>query len=428
MILSEKLMKDDSHLAQPQPLTSVERSQKMAAALSSYARALTFENRSRRNLYRLAGLAPRTRDRIFSILMVLLIGVTFILPMIASVGYYTFVASPGFVSQVRFIVRSSTPLLSRERYSSNTVEPKEKIVQDTAILLNYLNSPAIIQDMQSKIDLYKLFGRSEIDFLSRLSSDSTQDDVLRYWSKHIHTYVNPKSGIVELEVTAYSPQEAHDIVQLVLRLAEERVNKLSSGMWEDLRLSTQRDVDAATKDVADLRGKFRDTQNQTGVFDVELSAQRIITVLTTVESNIAELKSRRQALGATVGSATPQIADLDRRIAAAETQANSLRAQTAGSPLGNGTNLAGYSTIFDKLKLDLSLAEGRLKAALKDLEKVRLVSSLQLVYVDSFIEPTVPDSNKYPNIGLSIFLSLLMCLTACGIACGTLLLIRKKLD
>ncbi|KQY79117.1 hypothetical protein ASD52_04715 [Ensifer sp. Root142] len=415
-------------MIETKPLTSLERSQKMAAALSSYARALTFENRSRRNLYRLAGLAPRTRDRVLSILMIFLIGVTLVLPMIGSIGYYAFLASPGYVSQVRFIVRSSTPLLSRDRYSSDTVEPKEKIVQDTAVLLNYLESPAIIQDMEKYVDLHRLFGGSGIDFLSRLPADATQRDILKYWEKHAYTYVNPKSGIVELEITAYSPQDAHDLVQLVLRLSEDRVNKLSSEMWDDLRVSTQREVDRATVEVADLRGMLRDTQNQTGVFDVNLSAQRIVSVLTTVESSIAELKSRRQALGETVASDTPQIADLDRRIAAAEDQAKSLRAQAAGTTEQGGTNLAGYSTLFDKLKLDLSLAEARLKAALKDFEKVKLVSSLQLVYVDNFIEPTLPDSNEYPNIGLSLFLSLLACLAACGIACGGVMMVRQKLD
>ncbi|MGF6160675.1 capsular polysaccharide transport system permease protein [Ensifer sp. KUDG1] len=422
------MQKDDGRLIEAKPVTSLERSQRVAAALSSYARALTFENRSRRNLYRLAGLAPRARDRVFSILIMFLIGTTLFLPMIASIGYFVFLASPGYVSEVRFIVRSSTPLLSRDRYSSNNVEPKEKIVQDTAILLNYLASPAIIQDMQKQVDLHSLFGGSNIDFLSRLSADATQDDMLEYWKKHAHTYVNPKSGIVELEVTAYSPQDARDLVQLVLRLSEERVNKLSSGMWQDLRSSTERDVDLATKDVADLRGKFRDTQNQTGVFDIALSAQRLASVLTSVESNIAELRSRRQALSETVAINTPQIADLDRRIAAAEDQANDLRAQAAGSTDREGTNLAEYSTLFEKLKLDLSLAEARLKAALEDLEKVKLVSSLQLIYVDNFIEPTLPDSNEYPNIALSLFLSLLACLATCAVACGVVVMVRQKLD
>lgn len=426
--MSEPATKQDAPVTQTEPLTVENRSQRMAAALSSYARALTFENRSRRNLYRLAGLAPRARDRVFSSLMTLLFLLTFVLPLAGSVAYYGFLASPGFVSEVRFIVRSSTPFLSRDRYSSGVIEPKEKIVQDTAILLNYLESPAIIQDMQKSTDVKGIFGRPDIDFFSRLPADATQDDILDYWEKHFSADVNPKSGIVELKVIAYSPREAYELVKLVLRLAEAQVNKLSSGMWADLRASSERDVVEATNEVAGLRGKLRDTQNETGVFDVGLSAQSIQDVLTSVEAELSNLKSRRAALGSSVSESSPQMSDLNRKIAALEDQSVGLRARTAGPALNENGNLAEYSSIFDRLNLDLSLAEAKLKSALKELEKVKLVSSMQLVYVDNFTEPSFPERNEYPNVPLSLFLTILACLAVTGTLCGSLILVRQKLD
>ncbi|WP_139812113.1 hypothetical protein [Ensifer aridi] len=426
--MSEKTATDENQVLQAKPLSVLAHSKKMAAALSSYARALTFENRSRRNLYRLAGLAPRMRDRVFTTLLVTIVGITFVLPMAGSIAYYGFIASPGYASDVRFIVRSSIPFLSRDRYSSDTVEPKAKIVQDTAVLLNYLGSPAIIHDLQEKVDLRQLFAREDIDWLSRLSKEATQDDLLGYWKRHYSASVNPKSGIVELEVTAFTPQEAHNLLKLVLELAEEQINKMSSGMWNDLLASTQRDVDNAAKEVSDLRGKLRDTQNETGVFDVNLSAESIITVLTNIESNIAELKSRRLALSQSVGAGSPQLADIDRRLAALEEQAKNVRAKTAGSASDSTGNLADYSSVFDKLKLDLKLAESKLQSAISESEKVKLVSSLQLVYIDSFTEPTLPDENRYPNVPLALFLCLLAFAAICGTASGVVLAVRNKLD
>jgi capsular polysaccharide transport system permease protein len=426
--VSEKTVTDDNQLMQAERPSVNSRSQKMAAALSSYARALTFENRSRRNLYRLAGFAPRPRDRVFPVLLMIIVGITFVLPMAGSIVYYAFIASPGYTSEVRFIVRSSAPFLSRDRYSSETVEPKAKIVQDTAVLLNYLNSPAIIQDLEKSVDLRQIFGRDDIDMFSRLKADATQDDILKYWRKRCSTTVNPKSGIVELEVTAFTPKEAHDLVKLALTLSEQQINKLSSGMWSDLLASTQRDVDNATKEVSDLRGKFRDTQNQTGVFDVDLSAESLLTVLTGIESNIAELKSRRSALSQSVGDGSPQMSDIDRRLTALEEQEKSFRNRTAGSSGASAGNLADYANVFDKLKLDVKMAEGKLQSAIGELEKVKLVSSLQLVYVDNFTEPTLPGTNTYPNVPLALFLRLLLFASLCGAAFGVVLLIRKKLD
>lgn len=422
-------MTDNNQLAATgESQTIIARSQKIAGALSSYARALTFENRSRRNLYRLAGLAPRTRDRVFAFILAFIIGVAFVLPVGSGVAYYAFIASPGFVSEVRFIVRSSAPILSRDRYSSDTVEPKAKVVQDTAVLLNYLGSPAIVQDLQKNTNLRQVFGRGEIDFISRLGDDATQDDTLEYWKDRYSASVNPKSGIVELEVTAFTPREAYDLSKLILRLSEEQINRLSSGMWNDLLVSAQKDVDSATAEVAVLRGNLRDTQNRTGVFDVDLSAESITSVLTGLEANIAQLKSRRDALSQSLSGKAPQLADMDRRLLALTEQAKQLKERTAGSSLEQAGNLADYSSVFDRLKLDLKIAEDRLRSAIGELEKVKLVSSLQLVYVDNFTEPTLPDKSTYPNVPLSLFLWCLLWLTVSGSICGVVLFCRNKLD
>lgn len=418
-------MTDSNQIVHQGALSATERRQKTASALSAYARMLTFENRSRRNLYRLAGLAPRTRDKVFSILILVCFVFTFIIPMVASTVYYVFIASPRYASEVRFVLRSSAPMLSRDRYSSSTVEPKAKIVQDTAVLLNYIDSPAMVQDLENKISVKNYFGSDEIDRLSRLAAGANQDDILKYWRKHYTASVNPKSGIVELEVTGYTAEKARDLLQLVLRLSEQQVNKLSSGMWDDLLRGTQQDVDDAMREVGDLRGKLRDIQNASGIFDLDLSAQRLSAVLTGVEANIADLESRRSALIQTVGRGSPQLSEIERRLDGLKGEAERLRDSAAG---GQKDSLSGYASAFENAQLNLKLGEDKLKSAILDLEKVKLVSSLQLVYVDNFTQPTLPDFPKYPNLALKIFFAFLIFGSVATVVCGILVSIRKKLD
>lgn len=420
----------DNHqqLTEAEGKNLVVRSQKMAAALSSYARALTFENRSRRNLYKLAGLAPRMRDQIFAKLLVGVFVVCFALPITGSVIYYSLIASKIYASEVRFVVRSAAPMLSRDRYSSDTVEPKAKIVQDTAILLNYLDSPAMVRALQQKADFKELFGRSDIDYLSRLPGNATIEEIESYWEGMYSSWVNPKSGIIELEVKAFSPREANELMHTVLKLAEDRINQLNSGMWDSLKASAAKDVNDATEELSKLREKFRNYQNESGVFDVSMSADSLIAILTTMESGTAELKSKREALAKSVASDAPQLAELDRQIGARQEQEQKLRALAAGTGTASGENLAARSQVFKDIELSVSLAEKRLSSAIKELEKVKLVSSLQLVYLDAFTEPTLPDTNKYPNVPLSIFVHFLICVAVWGSTSGMLVYIRQRLD
>jgi len=400
----------------------------MAVALSSYARALTFENRSRRNLYRLAGLAPRLRDKIFEKLIVFSFFFCFALPLAASSIYYVFIASPQYSTEVRFVVRSSAPLLSRDRYASANAEPKAKIVQDTSVILNYLESPGMVRDLQNIVSLNQMFGRSDIDFLSRLDADATQEELTDYWNTKFTTEVNPKSGIVTLNVYGFSPQESFELLAVVLQLAEQRVNKLNSGIWTNLFASAQSDVEAASNDLEDLRAKFRDAQNETGVYDIELAAESLHQILTKIEADIATLKSEREALSVVVGEDTPRLADLDRQIAARVIQSQVLKDRIAGGETGGGKNLAETFRVFEDLQLNVKMAEDRLASAIEELEKVRLVSALQLVYLDQFTDPIMPDTSSYPDKPLALFLSLLICLTMWGATAGSIALLRNKLD
>ncbi|MDR6818098.1 capsular polysaccharide transport system permease protein [Neorhizobium sp. 2083] len=420
-------MAEDNHNLKTGSTPATVRSQNMAAALSSYARALTFENKSRRNFYRLAGLKPRQRDRFFSAAIILAGIFAFVLPVFGSIVYFIFIATPQYTSEVRFVVRSSVPLLSRDRYSSESVEPKAKIVQDTAVLLNYLSSPALVQILDKEADFQRLFGRSEIDLIARLKSSPTQEELVKYWEGRYSASVNPRSGIVELEVTAFSPQEANDLLKRVVKATEDQVNKLNANMWNNLRLSVQKDVDETTRDLTALRDKYRETQNQTGVYNIGTAATSIMTVLTALETETAALRSRRDALSQSVAANSPNLVDLNRRIEAQENQAALLKETIAGTRNQNG-NFADYSQLFSQLDLELKMAEGRLRSAISEQEKVNLVSSLQLLYVDTFTEPTIPDYSKYPRRLVGIAVSIIAALAAFGVVFGCIVILRRKFD
>lgn len=276
---------------------------------------------------------------------------------------------------------------------------------------------------RKNVSLKDYFASEDIDRLSRLKADANQDEVLKYWRKHYTASVNPKSGIVELEVAGYTAQQARHLLELVLRLSEQQVNRLSSGMWDDLLRATQQDVDSATKEVGDLRGKLRDIQNSSGIFDLDMSAGRLSTVLTGVEANIADLESRRNALTKTIGQGAPQLSEIERRLDGLKAEAGRLRDSAASA---QKDSLSGNATAFENAQLNLKLGEDKLKSAITDLEKVKLVSSLQLVYVDNFTQPTLPDFPKYPKLALNLFLALLIFGLIAVVTCGFVALMRKN--
>lgn len=404
------------------------RSKKMAASLSSYARQLTFENRSRRNLYRLAGMSPMLRDKIFFYLFWASFIFYFLIPFSLGVLYYGLIASPQYESEVRFVLRSAAPILSRDRFSASSAEPKAKIAQDTQVVTSYLDSYAFIADLEKTHDWTALYRKDGIDFLSQLDPESSKEARLDYWRQYYSSWINPKSGIVELTLRAFSAADAHNLMKTILVLAEQRVNQLNAGIWSNLQASAEADLKRASDDLEHLRLSFRDLQNKTGVFDVTLSAESLSALIARIDGEISDLKSQRAVLEGTIVQTSPVLRTLDQQISARQNQVDALKARTAGNGGLDNDTLAQTSQEFEAVQLELKIAETRFSDAIEELEKVKLISSLQLIYLDQFTSPTLADSSTYPNRPLSIAAVFVVCLVLWSAASGFLWFLRHRID
>jgi capsular polysaccharide transport system permease protein len=411
------------------PNTSVAvRGRKMAASLSSYARQLNFENKSRRHLYRIAGLAPRTQDRIFSFLIKASFVLCFVGPVVLASIYYGFIASAQYESEVRFVLRSATPLLSRDRFSDTAFEPKAKIVQDTQIVVNYLNSPSFIAELREAVDLDRVYRGENIDFLSKLKDDYSREELLDYWGNHHYAWVHPKSGIVNLDVTAYSAQDAQTLLNLTMDLTEGRVNKMNSDIWSTLQEASASELETASANLEQARVDFQKIQDAAGVFDVELTAQGFSDTLTDLEGQLAQLRVQRESLEGMLDEDSIALRTLDSSIKAVEAQVASVQSSSAGVSVSGSQSLADSSTKFEQAKLEIEIAENRFQAAVAGMERVRIISSLQLVYLDHFADPTLPEDSSGPNVPLTLLFVVIGALAFWGVIGGGLAMLRNRID
>ena len=57
--------------------------------------------------------------------------------------------------------------------------------QDTQIIADYVRSRAMVDALNDKLNLRKIFGRSDIDYFSRFDPTKPVEDLEKYWDKRI---------------------------------------------------------------------------------------------------------------------------------------------------------------------------------------------------------------------------------------------------
>ncbi|MGB3815763.1 MAG: capsule biosynthesis protein [Shinella sp.] len=408
-------------------LVSLEASRKVSERLASSARKLRLSTSSRSKLYKVVGLRPRLTDRLFTAAVVLVTLFGLVLPNTVSLLYYGYFASDQYESETRFTVRSSTPALGKDQLAKVTGMPAAKIAQDTQIVLNFIKSREILDILRDRsIDLKRIFGNDAIDYWSRLPDDATSEELREYWDSMVTTTVSPSSGIVAVSVRAFSPEDAASLVEEIVKASEVVVNQVNDRIWKDVIATAEANLENAKLQLGNARKTVAEARNREGVLSVDGSSEIISTLIVTIETERLKLQQQYDSQVSIVSPDSPQMRVLQREIQSKEQQIAELKGQLAGT--GKKRNLADVSLDLSQLELAQSLAEQQFSSSVRTAEQVRFISRQQLLYLDSFLTPRIPDEALYPRRALWIGVVLLISLLSWGTLMSLLYLVRSRLS
>lgn len=408
-------------------LSAIQHSRDVAAKLSVTARKLRFSTSKRSQLFKAVGLRPRPLEQVIGRLMLASAVLILVIPNIASVYYFTCIAMDQYQSETRFTVRSSTPALGKDQLTKVTGLPSAQIVQDTQIVTNFIASKDMVAALQSKVDLQKLYGNPDIDPLARLRRDASTEKLLDYWEDMVSIKTEVTSGIVTVKVRAFSAVDAQKVLQEVVAASEAVVNDVNNRIWRDVIATAQANLENAKDQLQKSREQLQLARNQTGVLSVAGSSAIFTNLITAVQTDRINLQQRYDALLGNVSPTAPQMRVLKREIESKQKQLDDLNRQVAGQGKSE-QNLADVSVGMSQRELEQNLAEQQFSASMKTLEQVQFVSKQQLLYLDTFLAPNLPDEAQYPKRALWIAGVLAATIAIWGIVAGLLTALRNRLS
>jgi len=417
---------DTGKVTETVQLSATEHSRNVAANLSVTARKLRFSTSRRSQLFKAVGLRPRPMQQIISKAILASTFLLLVVPNLASIYYFVFLASDQYQSETRFTVRSSTPALGKNKLAKATGLPSTQIVQDTLIVTNFIKSKDMVAALTSKVDLQNIYGRETIDPIARLKKDASSEKLLRYWEDMISVSIDANSGIVTVKARAFSAADAQKILKEVVTASEAVVNDVNNRIWRDVIVTAQTNLDNAKNQLQNTREELLSARNQTGILSVEGASTIITNLISSVQKERIGLQQKYDALLGAVSADAPQMKVLKREIDSKQKQLDQLNSQIAGQNKSE-QNLADVSVDMSQRELEQSLAEQQFATSMKTLEQVQFVSKQQLLYLDTFLAPDLPDDAEYPKRALWIGGVFAATLLIWGAVVGALTNVRSRL-
>lgn len=420
--MSER-MKD---VTPPVELSSSPEAGTRAAALSSTLRKMAIKARSRKHVWVPSYIPARRWEHTFNAYVLRAFIAIVVVPVAVAALYLAFFVSDQYMSETRFAVRGA------ERASfdplGGLLGGAGNRAQEAAIIVEYLNGRGIVEELERKINLRRRFAAPGIDILSRFNPNDAIEDLIQYWRWHINADIDRLSGIVTIEVFAFTPQDALEISQAILAASEQLVNELSERSRRDALQQTQSELKRAEAGLQASIRAMQDLRNAEGLLDADKTSEAMIQMVADMRLELIRMEREYAAQRKTVDSGSPQLRVLESRIKAAHDQIGKLETQMTGvERRKEKPALAESMSRFEQLKLEHEIAQKRYVAASASFEKARVDLSTQQIYLTTFVPPTLAQSALYPRRMWIFIIVLAGCLALWGSGVGIAVLVRNHM-
>ena len=306
-----------------------------------------------------------------------------LLPTVAVFLYYLLWASPMYVSQTRFAIRSADSSGGGLDIASALLRSSSSTGADAHIVVEYIQSLDIIHDIEKELGVDLHFSDKGHDVFSRLTNNPTQDEQLRYWKWAVIPALDQDTGIITLETKAYSPEMAQKIAAAVLARSEALVNTMNLRAREDAVSLAQSEVQRAEARVRKAQEAMRNFRDAHTLLDPRVTAAGLQGVVTELEGEAVKLRAQLAEAQSFMRSSAPATKALQTRLKAVESQLDQEKQRLAGLRSQEG--------------IEAEFAQKQLVTAMSALESARVHEVAKSRYVVAFQQPTLPDESLYPR-------------------------------
>lgn len=358
-----------------------------------------------------AGL--RLRHRVLAISFVVLV----LLPIAAAAYYLWEQAADEYASTVGFSVRREDVSSAMDLLGGISALSKSSS-SDTDILYEFLKSQKLVADMDTKLNLRAIWSKPQGDPVFAFDSGGSIEDLVDYWGKMVRTSYDSSTGLIDVRVLAFTPEDATRVAQALFDESSDMINSLSTIAREDAIHYSEEELKSTQDKLREARvavTKFR-TEHQ--IVDPSSDLASHAGILNALESQLTEAQIEIDLLGDSTQANDPRLVQAKRRVEVIQARIATERDKVGMGPDDKvGDAYAAVVGDYERLSADMDFAQRSYIAALAAYDGAQAEAQRKTRYLAAHILPTKAEVSRYPARGtiLSVIALFLFLAWAIGV-------------
>ncbi|WP_186821625.1 Wzz/FepE/Etk N-terminal domain-containing protein [Wohlfahrtiimonas chitiniclastica] len=340
-----------------------------------------------------------------------------VVPFIISLLYFAFFALDRYVSSAQVVVRqtdsSSQPSIPGLAILTGGADPASR--EYTLYLKEYISSYDMLFLLENKIQWSAHYSDRKKDPLHYLASDASIEEKREFYNKMVTTNYDEMTGLLSINVQAYSGEFAQKVVQEILAQSKVFINSVSRDMLLEQSEFARKELIASTERYQRSKDEMLNFQNHYKLLDVEATAQSRLELISSLEAEIAKEQARLKALQSTLAQGAPQIKALNNKIHSLEEQIKVEKSRITSSNSDDPLNI--IASEYRQLQVNMIVAEEFYKTSLAVVENAKLDAIKNVRSLITIVQPVLPEEPTYPRTWYDLITIFIVLSFLYGIIC-----------
>lgn len=360
-----------------------------------------------KNIGEIKALAQRVanpaaiKDRHRGLALAFLLAVA--LPIFLTASYLYVWAADQYSSTLAFTMRSedSSSSASDLLGGLSTTLGGSSSASDSDVLYEFIRSQDMVRAVDAQVNLRELYSRPESDILLSFDPSGTIEDMTEYWQRMIRISYDSSSGLTELRILGFRPEDAKAIADAVQAEATRMVNDLSTTAREDAIRYAREDLDTAVERLKEAREALTAFRIENQIVDINADLQGQTGIVSTLQAQLANALVDLDLLQSSTRADDPRVLQAERRIEVIRERIASERQKFSGSDATSaGANYAVVVAEFERLNVDREFAETAYTTSLASYDAAVAEANRRTKYLAAYITPSVAEKSLYPQRGM----------------------------
>lgn len=271
------------------------------------------------------------------------------------------------------------------------------VSDDLQLLHAHITSKSLALELDEILGLREHYAQSW-DFLFGISESASTESYYKFYRKHIRVNKDVDTGLLAINVQAYTPEFTAQLADEILKRSEAFINNAGRNIAKAEMAFALSEIELSQEKLKAAKVGLLGFQNQHNLVSPDSEGESLLSIIFELEGELAKSDAELGQASSYLSADAPKIKALKTKANALRKEIEAQKRRVTGEQQAEGV-LNELGLRYQSLLLDVELATTLYTSALSAYELARVQAGKQLKYLVVAAEPEVADEAEYPRRG-----------------------------